>query len=163
MGRSLVGVLGSVERRNGWHLAEQMGDASPDGVPRVVRTARWDVDVVRDDLRTSVVTHLGHPDAVLVIDETGFLTKGTTSGGGARQDRGTAGRINTSQIGVFLAYAAPRGRAFLDRALDLPTAWAADHVRRQAAGVPPDVPFATTPALAQTMLAWAFAAEVPAA
>jgi SRSO17 transposase len=163
VGRYLVGLLGSVERRNGWHLAEQMGEASPDGVQRLLRTARWDVDVVRDELRTYVVTHLGHPDAVLVIDETGFLKKGTKSVGVARQYSGTAGRIENCQIGVFLAYAAPRGRAFLDRALYLPKAWAADHGRRQAVGVPPAVSFATKPALAQTMLARAFAAEVPAA
>ncbi len=108
VGRYLVGLLGSVERRDGWHLAEQMGETSPDGVQRVLRTARWDVDVVRDDLRTHVLTPLGHPDAVLVIDETGFLKKGTTSVGVAPQYSGTAGRIENCQSGVFLAYAAPR-------------------------------------------------------
>jgi SRSO17 transposase len=115
-GRYRAGLLGPVERRTGWHLAEQMGERSPDGVPRVVRTACWDADAVRDDRRTCVVERRGHPDAVLGIDETGVLKTGTKSVGGARQDRGTAGRIETCQIGVVLAYAAPQGRAFLDRA-----------------------------------------------
>ncbi len=163
VGHYLAGLLGPVERRNGWQVAEQIGERSPDGVQRLLRTARWDADVVRDDLRAYVVAHLGHPDAVLVIDETGFLKKGTKSAGVARQYSGTAGRIENCQIGVFLAYAAPRGRAFLDRALYLPKEWAADRDRREAAGVPPTIAFATKPALARTMLARAFAAEVPAA
>jgi SRSO17 transposase len=163
VGHYLAGLLGPVERRNGWQVAEQIGERSPDGVQRLLRTARWDADVVRDDLRAYVVAHLGHPDAVLVIDETGFLKKGTKSAGVARQYSGTAGRIENCQIGVFLAYAAPRGRAFLDRALYLPKEWAADRDRREAVGVPPTIAFATKPALARTMLARAFAAEVPAA
>ncbi len=163
VGHYLAGLLSPVERRNGWQIAEQIGERSPDGVQRLLRTARWDADAVRDDLRAYVVAHLGHPDAVLVIDETGFLKKGTKSAGVARQYSGTAGRIENCQIGVFLAYAAPRGRAFLDRALYLPKEWAADRDRRAAAGVPPTIAFATKPALARTMLARAFAAEVPAA
>ncbi len=162
-GRYLAGLLGPVARRNGWQLAEQLGERTPDGVQRLLRTARWDAEAVRDDLRTYVVAHLGDAAAVLVIDETGFLKKGTKSAGVARQYSGTAGRIENCQIGVFLASAAPRGRAFLDRALYLPKAWAADCERRQAAGIPPTVPFATKPALARTMLARAFAADVPAA
>ncbi len=109
-GRFLAGVLGPVERRNGWQLAEHLGERSPDGVQRLLRTARWDADAVRDDLRTYVVEHLGDPTAVLVIDETGFLKKGSKSAGVARQYSGTAGRIENGQIGVFLAYASPRGR-----------------------------------------------------
>ena len=159
----LAGLLGPVERRNGWQLAEQIGERTPDGVQRLLRTARWEADAVRDDLRAYVVAHLGDPDAVLVIDETGFLKKGTKSVGVARQYSGTAGRIENCQIGVFLAYAAPRGRAFLDRALYLPQAWTADRDRCAAAGVPADVDFATKPALARTMLGRAFAARVPAA
>ncbi len=162
-GRYLAGLLGPVERRNGWRLAEQIGERTPDGVQRLLRTARWDAEAVRDDLRAYVVEHLGDGDAVLVIDETGFLKKGTKSVGVARQYSGTAGRIENCQIGVFLAYAAPQGRAFLDRALYLPKDWATDHDRRQAAGIPPEVPFATKPALARTLLARAFAADVPAA
>jgi SRSO17 transposase len=162
-GRFLAGLLDPVERRNGWQLAEQLGERTPDGVQRLLRTARWDAEAVRDDLRAYVVEHLGDPAAVLVIDETGFLKKGTKSVGVARQYSGTAGRIENCQIGVFLAYASPRGRAFLDRALYLPKVWAKDAARRAEAGIPPEVTFATKRELAQMMLARAFAAEVPAA
>ena len=162
-GRYLAGLLAPVERRNGWQLAEALGERSPDGVQRLLRTARWDADAVRDDLRAYVVEHLGDAEAVLVIDETGFLKKGSKSVGVARQYSGTAGRIENCQIGVFLAYASPRGHAFLDRALYLPKNWAEDAARREAAGVPPDVRFATKGELAQVMLARAFAAAVPAA
>jgi len=162
-GRFLAGLLGPVERRNGWQLAEQLGERSPDGVQRLLRTARWDAEAVRDDLRAYVVEHLGDEGAVLVIDETGFLKKGTKSVGVARQYSGTAGRIENCQIGVFLAYASPRGRAFLDRALYLPKDWAKDLGRREEAGIPDAVAFATKGKLAQAMLARAFAAAVPAA
>lgn len=162
-GRYLAGLLESIERRNGWQLAEALGERTPDGVQRLLRTAQWDADAVRDDLRTYVVEHLGDPEAVLVIDETGFLKKGTKSAGVARQYSGTAGRIENSQIGVFLAYASAHGQAFLDRALYLPKAWVEDEPRREAAGIPPDVGFATKGDLAQAMLACAFAAGVPAA
>jgi SRSO17 transposase len=162
-GKFLTGLLDPLERRNGWQLAEALGERSPDGVQRLLRTARWDAEAVRDDLRAYVVEQLGDPEAVLVIDETGFLKKGTKSVGVARQYSGTAGRIENCQIGVFLAYASPRGRAFLDRALYLPKAWAEDRLRRRAAGVPDEVAFATKGELAQAMLARAFAVEVPAA
>ena len=161
--RFVAGLLAPVERRNGWQLAEALGERSPDGVQRLLRTARWDAEAVRDDLRTHVVEHLGDEQAVLVIDETGFLKKGGKSAGVARQCSGTAGRIENCQIGVFLAYASPRGHAFLDRALYLPKAWTADRARRAEAGVPETVVFATKGALARTMLARAFAADVPAA
>lgn len=162
-GRYLAGLLAPLERRNGWQLAEVLGETTPDGVQRLLRTAQWDAEAVRDDLRAYVVEHLGDPEAVLVIDETGFLKKGTKSAGVARQYSGTAGRIENSQIGVFLAYASPQGQAFLDRALYLPKAWIEDAARREAAGIPSDVGFATKGDLAQTMLARAFAADVPAA
>lgn len=161
-GRLLAGLLAPVERRNGWQLAEQLGERSPDGVQRLLRTARWDAEAVRDDLRAYVVEHLGDPAAVLVVDETGFLKKGAKSVGVARQYSGTAGRIETCQIGVFLAYASARGHAFLDRALYLPKAWTEDRPRRRAAGVPDAVAFATKSELAQAMLARAFASGVPA-
>lgn len=163
VGRYLTGLLAPIERRNGWQLAEALGETGPDGVQRLLRTAQWDAEAVRDDLRAYVVEHLGDPEAVLVIDETGFLKKGTKSAGVARQYSGTAGRIENSQIGVFLAYASPHGHAFLDRALYLPKAWVADAARREDAGIPPEVGFATKGDLAQTMLARAFAAHVPAA
>ena len=100
---------------------------------------RWDADAVRDDLRAYVVEHLGDPDAVLVLDETGFLKKGDKSAGVKRQYSGTAGRIENSQIGVFLAYASRQGHALIDRALYLPDTWAFDADRRTEAGVPEEV------------------------
>jgi SRSO17 transposase len=162
-GRFLAGLLDPVERRNGWQLAEALGERSPDGVQRLLRTARWDADAVRDDLRAYVVEHLGDPAAVLVLDETGFLKKGPKSVGVARQYSGTAGRIENCQIGVFLGYASRHGHAFLDRALYLPKAWTEDAGRREEAGVPAAVRFATKGALAQALLERAFAAAVPAA
>jgi SRSO17 transposase len=160
--RYLAGLLDRVERKNGWQLAEHLGETGPQGVQRLLNAAHWDAETVRDDLRTYVVEHLGHPDGVLVVDETGFLKKGTKSVGVKRQYSGTAGRIENCQIGVFLAYASPRGRAFLDRTLYLPQEWVDDAVRRAEAGVPQEVGFATKGELATAMLARAFAARVPA-
>jgi SRSO17 transposase len=159
----LEGLLSRVERKNGWQLGEQLGESGPQGVQRLLNRAHWDAEAVREDLRAYVVEQLGDPRAVLVVDETGFLKKGSKSVGVKRQYSGTAGRIENSQVGVFLAYAAPRGRAFLDRALYLPREWAADRARREEAGVPPTVRFATKGQLAQEMLARALAAGVPAA
>jgi SRSO17 transposase len=159
----LAGLLSPVERKNGWQLAEQAGEATPTGMQRVLSGSHWDADAVRDDLRTYVVEHLGDPEAVLVIDETGFLKKGTKSVGVKRQYSGTAGRIENCQVGVFLAYASPSGRAFLDRDLYLPEDWAADRARREEAGIPDVVTFQTKPELAQRMLERALVADVPAA
>src|SRR5664279_5323514 len=103
------GLLAPLERKNGWTLAEQAGESSPDGMQRLLYGAGWDAARVRDDLRDYVVEHLGDPAAVLVVDETGFLKKGRRSAGVARQYSGTAGRIENCQIGVFLGYAARRG------------------------------------------------------
>jgi SRSO17 transposase len=161
--RYLAGLLAPVERRNGWQVAEQIGESEPDGVQRLMNGARWDADAVRDDLRAYVVAHLGHPRAGLVVDETGFLKKGPKSVGVQRQYSGTAGRIENCQIGVFLAYASPRGRTFLDRELYLPQEWTDDRTRCDEAGVPADVAFATKPQLAQRMLERALTAGVPAA
>src|SRR6266540_6510531 len=148
----LKGLLSPVERKNGWQLAEQAGEGTPDGMQRLLATADWDAEQVRDDLRAYVVEHLGDPAAVLVVDETGFLKKGSKSVGVQRQYSGTAGRIEHCQIGVFLAYAGPTGHAFLDRDLSLPAGWAADAGRRVEAGVPAATPFRTKPQLAQAML-----------
>jgi SRSO17 transposase len=161
--RYLAGLLAPVERKNGWQLAEHLGETGPQGVQRLLNAADWDADVVRDDLRALVVESLGEPDGVLVLDETGFLKKGTKSVGVARQYSGTAGRRENQQIGVFLLYASARGAAFIDRALYLPEVWAGDAARRAAAGVPEAVAFATKGELAAAMLARAFAAGVPAA
>ncbi len=125
--------------------------------------AEWDPDQVRDDLRQYVVGALGDPEAVLVLDETGFLKKGTRSAGVARQYTGTAGRIENAQVGVFLTYASQHGAAFIDRALYLPKEWTDDPKRCRTAGVPEGTAFATKPGLARAMLERAFAAGVPAA
>ena len=161
--RYLAGLLARVERKNGWQLAEHLGEPGPQGVQRLLNAADWDVAAVRDDLRAYVTEHLGDPAGVLIVDETGFLKKGTKSVGVQRQYSGTAGRIENCQIGVFLGYASPHGRAFLDRELYLPQAWAQDRERRQEAGVPDALTFATKPQVAQQMLARAFAAGVPGA
>jgi SRSO17 transposase len=160
--RYLAGLLAPLERKNGWQLAEYLGESGPQGVQRLLNAADWDAEAVRDDLRGFVVEHLGEPDSVLVLDETGFLKKGTKSVGVARQYSGTAGRRENQQIGVFLLYVSAHGAAFLDRALYLPEVWASDAARRVEAGVPPGVPFATKGELAQALLARAFAAGVPA-
>ena len=157
----LKGLLGSVERKNGWQLAEYAGDATPDGVQRLLATYRWDADGVRDDLREYVVEHLGDPDAVLVVDETGFLKQGNKSVGVQRQYSGTAGKVENCQIGVFLAYGSRLGRTFLDRELYLPQMWAEDWERRWEAGVPEGASFHTKGQLARVMIARAVAAEVP--
>ena len=158
----LKGLLSPLERKNGWQLAEFAGDSTPDGVQRLLATYEWDADLVRDDLRSYVVEHLGDPCGVLVIDETGFIKKGTKSVGVKRQYSGTAGRIENCQIGVFLAYASSKGRAFLDRELYLPKEWAEDQDRRIEAGVPSDRAFQTKPQLAKAMLQRALEAGVPA-
>lgn len=157
----LKGLLSPVKRKNGWQLAEQAGEKSPDGVQRLLNNALWDADAVRDDLREYVVEHLGDEQAVLVIDETGFLKKGNKSVGVKRQYSGTAGRIENSQIGVFLAYASLRGHTLLDRELYLPKEWAEDEARRKEAGVPEKVRFETKPQLARKMLERALVAKVP--
>ena len=157
------GLLSSVERKTCWSLAERAGYADPQAMQRLLRTAVWDADAVRDDLRGFLVEQLGHPDGVLVADETGFLKKGVHSVGVQRQYTGTAGRIENSQVAVFLAYTAPAGRALIDRRLYLPeTSWCAAPDRRAAAGVPDVVEFATKPALARQMIAAALDAGVPA-
>jgi SRSO17 transposase len=156
------GLLGEVERKNGWQLAEHAGYRHPRTIQRVLDRSAWDADAVRDDLQAYVADELGAPEGVLVVDETGFLKKGGKSCGVARQYSGTAGRIENCQIGVFLGYASPKGRAGLDRALYLPRAWADDPERRTAAGVPEAVEFRTKPQLALTMIEAALEAGVPA-
>jgi SRSO17 transposase len=161
--RYLEGLLSPVERKNGWQLAERAGEARPYGMQRLLAGAKWDADAVRDDLQGYVLDHLGDPQATLVIDETGFLKQGTKSVGVKRQYSGTAGRIENCQIGVFLTYASPTGHVLLDREVYLPQEWADDRPRRQEAGVPDTVTFATKPELARRMLERANAAGVTAA
>lgn len=158
----IEGLLSDVERKTCWSLAERAGHADPQPMQRLLRTAVWDADAVRDDVRSWLIERLGHPDAVLVTDETGFLKKGVCSVGVQRQYTGTAGRVENSQVGVFLAYVSPAGRAMIDRRLYLPEAtWCDRPDRLTAAGVPDDVGFATKPALARQMIAAALDAEVP--
>ena len=129
----LRGLLGPVGRKNSWQLAEHAGEATPDGMQRLLATAAWDPDLVRDDLRAYVVEHLGDAGGVLAVDETGFLKKGSTSVGVQRQYSGTAGKVDNCQLGVFLAYVGPKGRAFIDRELYLPRSWIDDSARCPAA------------------------------
>ncbi len=159
----LVGLLSPVERKNGWQLAEQVGNQTPYGIQNLLGRAQWDAFAVSNALRAYVVEHLGHSQAVLVIDETGFLKKGTKSVGVQRQYSGTAGRIENCQIGVFVGYASPQGYTFIDRELYLPKSWTNDPERCRLAGVPEQVKFATKPQLARKMLERAFNAKVPAA
>ena len=158
----LRGLLGNVTRKNGWQLAEHAGERTPDGMQRLLASADWDPDLVRDDLRAYVVEHLGDVGAVLVVDETGFLKKGATSVGVQRQYSGTAGKVENCQLGVFLAYASAKGRAMIDRELYLPERWTDDPARCRAARVPEQVVFRTKPQLAQLMLERALDSGVPA-
>ena len=159
----LCGLLSPTERKNGWQLAEATGDRTPDGVQDFLARVHWDADLVRDDLRAYVVEHLGDAQAVLVLDETGFVKKGDKSCGVQRQYSGTAGRIENCQIGVFLSYASRYGQALIDRALYLPESWATDPQRRAAAGVPETITFATKPKLGRALLERAFATGVSCA
>jgi SRSO17 transposase len=157
----LRGLLGQLERKNGWTLAEAAGEVSPDGMQRLLRTADWNADAVRDELRSYVVERLG-PGGILIVDETGFIKKGSRSAGVGRQYTGTTGKIDNCQIGVFLAYATGTGRALIDRELYLPKAWTDDRERARAAGIGDEVGFATKPDLARRTLTRALDAGVPA-
>ena len=148
----LQGLMSHCERKNGWQLAEWMGEAAPYRVQHLLDRARWDADAARDELRNYVLEELSSPDAVLIADETGFLKKGEHSVGVKRQYTGTAGRIENSQVGVFLCYASDKGAALVDRELYLPEEWAADSERRRAAAVPEETEFATKPELARRMI-----------
>lgn len=162
VGSFVLGLLAGLPRVNCWAIAEHAGESTPDGMQHLLARASWDTDGVRDDLRDYVVDHLGDVDAVLVVDETGDVKKGTATVGVQRQYTGTAGRIENAQVGVYLVYAGQRGHAFIDRALYLPKSWTGDPDRLAEAGVPAEVEFATKPALARTMIARALDAGVPA-
>jgi SRSO17 transposase len=130
------GLLSNCQRKNSWQLAELMGEMSPDGMQRLLSSAKWDANSVRDDLQRYIVEHLGDSPAIAVLDETGFLKQGDKSVGVGRQYSGTAGRVENCQIGVFLGYVTHKGNAFLDREIYLPQDWVDDQQRREAAGVP---------------------------
>ena len=155
-------LLSNTERKNGWQMAEYIGESTPDGIQHLLARANWDADAVRDELIAYVAQHLGDTNGVLVVDETGFLKKGTKSVGVARQYSGTAGRTENCQIGVFLGYTTPKGRALLDRQLYLPKEWAEDEDRLKEAGVPNTIEFATKLVLARQMIDRALAAGVAA-
>lgn len=155
------GLCSPIERKNGWQLAEASGEETPYGVQQFLYRAQWKADEVRDDVCAYVVEHLGNEQAVLIVDETGFLKKGMYSAGVQRQYSGTAGRIENCQVGVFMAYATPQGHTLLDRALYLPEEWMADRERCRAAGIPDEVKFTSKPNLAWQMLRRAVEQQVP--
>jgi SRSO17 transposase len=158
----LLGLLSQQERKTSWQLAEFAGDATPDGLQKLLNSAPWDEDACRDALARYVVKAVGDPAAVLAVDETGFLKKGKMSAGVARMYTGTAGRVENCQVGVFAAYVTPDGnRALIDRELYLPEKWTDDRDRCRAAGIGDGVPFATKPELAWAMIARARDAGVP--
>lgn len=159
----LQGLLSGCERKNGWQLAEWMGEEAPYRVQHLLDRARWDANAVRDQLRNYVLKELSSPDAVLIVDETGFLKKGRHSAGVKRQYTGTAGRIENSQVGVFLCYGSDKGAALVDRELYIPQEWAADRERRLAAGIPETIEFATKPELARRMIGCALDSGATAA
>jgi SRSO17 transposase len=162
----LKGLLSHTERKNGWQLAEEAAEGTPDGMQRLLNASRWDVDAVRDDLVTYVREYLTDPAAILVIDETGFLKKGTKSAGVQRQYCGTAGKLDNCQVGVFLAYSSlvpAQTQVLVDRELYLPEEWIGDLPRRREAGIGDDVTFATKPELARRMLERVRAAGLPTA
>src|ERR671927_1787826 len=160
-GLFLDGLLGEERRKTGWMRAEAAGDPGPWRQQAILGRGRWDGDALRDIVREYVVEHLADEDAVLVVDETGFLKQGKASCGVARQYTGSAGKITNCQIGVFAAYVSGKGHAFIDRALYLPRAWAEDPARRAAAHVPQEIAFATKPHLARAVVERAIAAGVP--
>lgn len=158
----VLGLLSDLPRKNCWTLAEHAGDATPDGMQHLLHRAKWDADAVRDEVRAYVVEHLADEEAVLVVDETGDLNKGTATVGVQRQYTGTAGRIENAQVAVYLVYSAPRGHASIDRALYVPRSWTEDPNRCRNAGIPDDLAFATKPQLAARMVERALDAGTPA-
>jgi SRSO17 transposase len=160
-GQFLDGLLGPERRKTGWMRAEAAGDAGPWRQQAILGRGRWEADALRDMVREYALETLADPDAVLVVDETGFLKQGKASCGVGRQYTGSAGKITNCQIGVFAAYVSRHGHAFLDRALYLPKTWTDDPARLAAAHVPPEMGFATKPRLARHMIERAIAARVP--
>jgi SRSO17 transposase len=157
----LRGLMAPLERRNGWTLAEQAGDATPDSMQALLCSPCFDRDAVRDAVRARIVAEIGDPGGVLVADETGFIKKGTRSAGVQRQYTGTSGKVDNCQLGVFLAYHTPAGRALIDRELYLPKSWTDDRDRCRKANIGDEIGFATKPQQAKTMLERAVEAGLP--
>lgn len=159
--RYLQGLLSEVKRKNGWQLAEHAGEATPDGMQRLLCSAVWSAEAVRDELQQYIIETVAEADGVLVADETGFLKQGVHSAGVKRQYSGTAGRVENCQIGVFLAYASGQGHVLFDRELYLPKEWVEDRPRREEAKIPAEIEFATKPALVKKMIERAGAHPLP--
>jgi len=162
-GALILGLMSDVESKNCWTLAEHCGHNTPDRLQHLLSRAKWDDTKVMADVRDMAVEAFGADDAILVVDETGDLKKGTATVGVQRQYTGTAGRIENSQVAVCMTYAGTGGHTLIDRALYLPESWATDPDRRQRAGIPDEIEFATKPALAAAMIIRAIDAGVPAA
>jgi SRSO17 transposase len=160
-GQFLDGLLSNEPRKTGWMRAEAAGDPGPWRQQAILGRGQWDADALRDIVREYALETLGDEDAVLIIDETGFLKQGKASCGVSRQYTGSAGKITNCQIGVFASYVSRHGHAFIDRALYLPREWTDEPARLKAAYVPSDVSFATKPKIARRMIARAIAAKVP--
>src|SRR2546423_11457024 len=150
--RFVQGILSTVERKNGWQLAEQAREATPYGMQRLLSQAVWDADGVRDDLRAFVLEQLGSNPVTVAIDETGFLKRGTHSAGVGKQHYGPTGDVRNCQVGVFLSLVTAAGHTLIDRELYLPVDWTTDPARCREAGIPEHVPFRTKPQLAVLML-----------
>ncbi len=159
--RYLRGLLAAVGRKNCWQMAEAVGEQDPQRMQRLLYSAQWDEDAVRDELQRFVIERFGDEEGIGVVDETGFLKKGQKSVGVKRQYTGTAGKVENCQVGVFLTYFARGGRCFLDRRLYLPEEWCSDEKRCREAKVPAEVTFKTKPELAVEMLEHAWAQGVP--
>ena len=157
----LRGLLSAVPRKNGWQLAEAMGDKVPDPTQRLLYRTLWSADMTRDLLQKYIIEGFADEDGIGVVDETGFIKKGNRSVGVKRQDSGTAGKIENCQIGTFLSYATVKGHVFLDRRLYLPKEWCNDPERREQAKVPEEVVFQTNPEQAMAMLEHAWQQGVP--
>ena len=160
-GQYLRGLLAPVQRKNCWQMAEAVGEADPQALQRLLYSSPWEADEARDELQRFVVERFGEADGIGIVDETGFLKKGTRSVGVKRQYCGTAGKVENCQVGVFLTYCTGRGYTFLDRRLYLPQDWSEDGARREAAKVPTEITFQTKTELAQEMLEHAWAQGVP--
>ena len=160
-GQFLDGLLGEERRKTGWMRAEAAGDPGPWRQQAILGRGCWDADSLRDIVRDYALETLADPNAVLVLDETGFLKQGKASCGVGRQYTGSAGKVTNCQIGVFASYVSRHGHAFIDRALYLPKSWTDDRGRLAATHVPESVRFATKPALALTMIEGAIAQNVP--
>ncbi len=155
------GIVSAIERKNGWHLAEHAGEARPEGIQRLLNSAVWDADLVRDDLRSYILEHLGDQEAILVIDETSFRKRGKKSAGVKQQYCGTTGRVENCQVGVFLSYVSSKGHTLIDRELYLPKEWIDDPGRRREAGIPEAIVFRTKCELAQQMIERLWKAKIP--